>query len=142
MDSGSRELQTLNNCSLEPAAQIMLAAKNFDKMAESVLKTIGMKPTNDQEKELIERVLQLLSRLAKVDEGRQKMVNSKDLLLKMLIYYTKAETNKSTLITLHTLMTQVPNFRSIVLDTHKFTLASFDSFVNTVLANYQIAYQN
>lgn len=120
----------------------MLAAKNFDKMAESVLKTIGMKPTNDQEKELIERVLQLLSRLAKVDEGRQKMVNSKDLLLKMLIYYTKAETNKSTLITLHTLMTQVPNFRSIVLDTHKFTLASFDSFVNTVLANYQIAYQN
>lgn len=127
---------------MEPAAQIMLAAKNFDKMAESVLKTIGMKPTNDQEKELIERVLQLLSRLAKVDEGRQKMVNSKDLLLKMLIYYTKAETNKSTLITLHTLMTQVPNFRSIVLDTHKFTLASFDSFVNTVLANYQIAYQN
>ena len=70
------------------------------------------------------------------------MVNSKDLLLKMLIYYTKAETNKSTLITLHTLMTQVPDFRSIVLDTHKLTLASFDSFVTTAVTNYQSAYQN
>lgn len=47
VDSGSRELQTLNNCSLEPAAQNMMAAKNFDQMAESVLKTIGLKPTND-----------------------------------------------------------------------------------------------
>jgi len=33
VDSASRELQTLNNCSLEPAAQNMLAAKNFDEMA-------------------------------------------------------------------------------------------------------------
>ena len=39
-------------------------------------------------------------------------------------------------------MVQVPDFKSIVLGTHKFTLSSFDKFVTTALANYKNALEN
>ena len=37
-------------------------------------------------------------------------------------------------------MVQVPDFKTIMLDKHKFTLASFDKYVETALANYKKAY--
>ena len=119
-----------------------MASKNFDKVTEDILKTIGLKPHDDKEQELIERTLQLIGRLVRVDSGRLKIMGSKDLLMKLLIYYTKPQTNKSALITIHTLMVQVPSFRTILFDTHNFNLASFDAFVTTALANFKEAHDN
>jgi len=45
-------------------------------------------------------------------------------MLKLIVYYTFEDYNKSPLITLHTLMSK-PDFRTVCLETHKFTLASF-----------------
>ena len=50
-------------------------------MAETVLKTIGLNPQGELEKDYTERIMQLLSRLVRAEEGRMKIVNSKDLIL-------------------------------------------------------------
>ena len=57
IDSASRELHTLANCSIQPEAQGLLASKDFDKVIELIFKAIKVKPDNAEEKELIERVL-------------------------------------------------------------------------------------
>lgn len=126
------------NCSLEPAAQTLLASFNFDEVAKIVFKTIVVRPTKNEEKELILRILQLLGRLIKVPVGQLKIMQSKDILLKLFVYYTHDDTNKSALITLHALCAKGEIFKKILLETHGFTLSSFDSFVTTGLANFKI----
>ena len=79
----------------------------------------------------------MLSRLVKADEGVNKIAASKDLMLKLFVYYSIAETNKSALITIHTLCNKHSDFRGTLLNTHKFTLASFDSFVSSGIANFK-----
>ena len=78
----------------------------------------------------------MLSRLVKAEEGHSKILGSKDLMLKLIVYYTFEDYNKSALITLHTLMSK-PDFRTVCLETHQFTLASFMPFVNSSKANYK-----
>ena len=95
-----------------------------------------VRPAEAEKKELIERILQLLSRLSKQEQGREKIVASKDIMLKLFIYYTFPDTNKSALITLHTLFSQKHDLKEILFESHNFTLASFDSFVNTSKANF------
>lgn len=87
VESASRALHTINNCALEATTQNMLAAKNFDQMIENVFKTLVVKPDNDKQQELIERILQLMSRLVKVDQGARRVMGSKELMLKLLVYY-------------------------------------------------------
>ena len=103
IDSSARALQTCVNCSLEAAAQTLMASKNFDKIAEQIFTTLAVRPTKPEEKELIERILQLIGRLVRVREGQQKLMASKDILLKLFVYYTFQDTNKSALIAIHTL---------------------------------------
>ena len=58
-------------------------------------------------------------------------------MLRLLVYYTFEDTNKSALITLHTLMSTQADFKTICLDTHGFTLASFDLFVKSSKENFK-----
>ena len=58
-------------------------------------------------------------------------------MLKLLIYYCFDDTNKSALITLHTLMCRIDNFHDVMLDTHKFTLSNFDDFIKAAKANFK-----
>jgi len=139
IESASRALHTINNCAIEPSAQTLLASRNFDQMAELVYKTLGVWPDNAFQKELLERILQLMSRLVKNDEGARRVMGSKDLLLKLFVYYTRDETHKSALITLHTLMVRVDRFREILFETHNFTAASLDGFVRKGKASYTSA---
>ena len=44
IDSGSRALQTLVNCSIEPTAQALLASKAFDPVAETIFKALPISP--------------------------------------------------------------------------------------------------
>ena len=108
----------------------------FDQVCEIIFKTLTVRPSEAEQKELIERILQLLSRLAKQEAAREKIVASKDIMLKLFVYYTFPDTNKSALITLHTLFSQKSDLVEILLDSHNFTLASFDSFVSTSKANF------
>ena len=43
-DSGARALQTIVNCSLEPAAQALLSTKAFDTVIETIFKTLPVAP--------------------------------------------------------------------------------------------------
>ena len=45
VDSGSRCLQTLANCCVEQAAQLVLVQKDFVKVLEGILKGLPAKPT-------------------------------------------------------------------------------------------------
>ena len=139
IDSGSRALQTLVNCSIEQTAQALLASKAFDTVAETIFKALPISPEPKEQKELIERILQLLSRVVKNGTGQEKMLQSKDIMLRLHVYYSIQSTNKSALITLHTLTTQRDDFKEVLCETHGFTLASFDSFVNKGIANFKKA---
>jgi len=142
VESASRALHTLNNTAIEPVAQEALASRDFDKVIENIFKTLPMKPADAHQLELVERTVQLMSRLCKVDTGARRIVASKDLMLRLFVFYTMDSTHKNALITLHTLMVKVPEFRQILLDEHKFTLASFDSFVTSGIASYQKSLEN
>lgn len=108
----------------------------FDQICEIIFKALTVRPNEAEQKELIERILQLLGRLAKQEEAREKIVASKDIMLKLFVYYTFPDTNKSALITLHTLFSQKQDLKEILFETHNFTLASFDSFVSSSKANF------
>lgn len=90
---------------------------------------------------MIERILQLLSRLVKCSDGQEKILMSKNIMFKLHVYYGIKTTNKFALISLHTLATQRQDFKEVLLETHGFTLASFDGFVNTGIANFKRAVQ-
>ena len=66
-------------------------------------------------------------------------MGSKDLLLKLFVYYSRDETHKSALITLHTLMVKVDEFKKILYETHGFSSASFDGFVRKAKASFTSA---
>ena len=83
-----------------------------------------------------------MSRLVKVEQGAKRVVQSKDLMLKLLVYYNLDTTHKSALITLHTLMVKVPNCRQVLLDQHNFTMANFDSFITKGKASYHSSLEN
>ena len=108
----------------------------FDQICEIIFKALTVRPNEAEQKELIERILQLLGRLAKQEEAREKIVASKDIMLKLFVYYTFPDTNKSALITLHTLFSQKHDLKEILFETHNFTLASFDTFVSSSKANF------
>ena len=88
---------------------------------------------------MIDRILQLLSRLVKNAAGQEKIIQSKDILLKLHVYYSIERTNKSALITLHTLATQREDFKEVLMETHGFTLQSFRGFINTAITNFNRA---
>ena len=69
-------------------------------------------------------------------------MGSKDLMLKMFIYYTREQTHKTALITLHTLMVRVPEFKKILFETHGFTLANLDGFVKKGKESFNSARDN
>ena len=57
-------------------------------MIETIFKTLPVKPEQPEQKEMLERILQLLSRLVKNGEGQQKILSSKDIMLRLHVYYT------------------------------------------------------
>ena len=65
VDSASRALHALCNVSIMPAGQQQLMQRPFDQVCEIIFKTLTVRPDAAEQKELIERILQLLSRLAK-----------------------------------------------------------------------------
>ena len=66
-------------------------------------------------------------------------MGSKALLLKLLVYYTRDETHKSALITLHTLMVRVDDFKEIMYETHGFERKNLDSFIKKGMESYKAA---
>ena len=114
----------------------MLAGKPFETVIEAIFKAIKVRPEDKEQKEIIDRVLAWLGRLVKVEAGYTKILASKDIMLKLIIYYSFAETNKNALITLHALCNK-PNFKEVCYDTHGFTANSFDVMATAAKENFQ-----
>lgn len=96
-----------------------------------------LKPTETEKKEVISRALNLLGKLMKTQDGREQIVNSKEVMSRVLLYFLMDEHDyfKNALITLHSCC-KVPGFREICLDKHKFTLKSFDPHVERAKSKY------
>ena len=139
VDSSARALQTLVNCSLVMQATTLMASKPFDKIAEMIFKSIPVRPSKKDEKELLERTLQLLGRMIRAPEGLLKIMQSKNIILKLLVYYSYEDTNKSALIALHALCGKGEIFREMMLETHGLPPNSFDKFLTTGMANFNKA---
>lgn len=131
VDSAGKELHVLCNCSLEAGTRDLLANRDTILACEDIVKNVKHNSKEDEDKEIILRVLQLLGRLARVPAGLLKVAKSKDILLKILLYYTledMPEYSKNSLIIFHTCCS-MPGFADILLEEHKFTAKSFDGYI-------------
>jgi len=87
-------------------------------------------PKEAEQKEALSRILNLLSKLMKTVDGSQAIVNSKEIISRVLLYFIldDPEYSKNALITLHTCC-KLPQFREVCFEKHKFTMKSFDPYV-------------
>ena len=77
--------------------------------------------------------MNLISKLSKETRGSLEITNSKNLILRVIMYFNKAnfphDLVMNSLRLLHNCCKTAPNFREICLDTHGFTLKTFDTIV-------------
>lgn len=64
-----------------------MSSKPFETVVENVFKTLPLQPDTDDKKEMIDRVLSLLSRLVKCPAGAERIIMSKDIVFKLHVYY-------------------------------------------------------
>lgn len=132
VDSSAKALHVLVNASLEPSAQAFLSSRNVVQQIQTIFERIKIGSKDSDEVELALRSQQLVSKLVKYPEGLDKIIGSKEIILRQLLNYagnSSEELVKSALIVLHNCC-RAPQFRETCLDTHKFTLSNFDSFVS------------
>ena len=72
----------------------------------------------------------MLSKLMKTVDGSQQIINSKEIVSRLLLYFLMDDSDyfKNALITLHACC-RAPNFRDVCMNKHKFTMKSFDPYV-------------
>lgn len=143
IESANRELQVLVNCGIDQNAQTILSRTTIIRSIELVFKSIVLKPDDAEQKEVISRVLSLLSKLMKTAEGSEKIINSKEIVSRVLLYFLMDDPEyfKNALITLHTCC-KIPEFREVCLDKHKFTMKSFDPYVQKAKSKFTKILEN
>eukprot|EP00347_Sterkiella_histriomuscorum_P021645 403333259 len=132
LESINRELGILINVCLEPKAQAFLINKNVVKGLEKLITGMQYK---GEEIEIVNRIINLLSKIARDPNGALQIAESKDIVLRVLIYFNRnfPQLVFNCLRIFHALC-RVPDFRSICLDLHKFNPKNFDTYVNEVVA--------
>jgi hypothetical protein len=135
VESLTKELAVLINCSLEEKTIELLASKDIVYICDTVLKQA--KITEKGHRELIGRCLNILAKVGKNERAQEQMVNSKTILITALLYYGSddVELAKQSLLTLHCCFKKA-DFSEVCLNTHKFSTTAFDSFVKQSITKY------
>lgn len=130
LESANKELQVLVNCSLEQNAQMTLSKTNVIDVIDEVFKAVVVMPEEEEQKEALSRILNLIGKLMKTADGSIKIINSIEIISRVLLYYMTDESDffKNALLTMHACCRH-PEFRDICFKQHKFTMKSFDPFV-------------
>ena len=98
-------------------------------------------PVEAEKKEALSRIISLLSKLMKTVDGSSAIINSKEIISRLLLYFMTDEPEyfKNTLVTLHACCRH-PSFRETCFDKLGFELKHFDPYVAKANKKFQEAY--
>ena len=107
------------------------AVANLEKLIMSV-------QYKGEEIELVNRIMNLLAKLARHPSGQKQIAESKNILLRTLLYFNRnfQPLVYNSLRIFHACC-KFPEFRNICLEVHKFTLKNFDSYTKEVLEMFK-----
>jgi hypothetical protein len=107
-------------------------------LLEQVLTTVTYNKAEESHCEIVNRVLNMLSKLSRDVRGAQVIAESKNLLLRVILYFNleafPQELVFHSLRILHNCFKSAPNFRSLYLETHSFTVKNLDTLSRDLLA--------
>lgn len=83
VESITKEMAVVINCSLEPVALAYIAQQQVVQLAETVLKVCKI----GEHRELIGRCMNILAKVAKVEKSLDQIINSKTIIITCLVNY-------------------------------------------------------
>jgi len=121
MDTAVRQLGVLINVCLEQVAlSFLIGAKKIVKVVEGVINGIVYKKEEKDIVEIVARIMNLLSKISKDKSGAQEIAESKNLVLRVLLYFNKSlfpqDLVLNSLRTLHNIIKSSDNFRNLFLE--------------------------
>ena len=130
-----RELAVFVNISIEAAGlNFLLNTKPILRTIDPLLTSLQFKKEDQTSVDLISRIMNVLSKLSKETKGANEIALSKNLILRVILYFNKAifpiELLMSSLRILHNCCKSTADFRATCLETHGFTLKTFDTIVS------------
>jgi hypothetical protein len=90
MDIATRELAVLVNVCIEPSGQTyLIKQKSIVTVVDNVLTSLLYKKEDETLCEVISRILNLLAKISRDKEGATNIANSKNLIMRGLMYFNK-----------------------------------------------------
>ena len=129
----TRQLAIFINVSVEEAGQKFLTSANIFEELQELIKHCKSGVT--LEREILERVFNLISKLFRNPEAIPVILKQKHTIFKAVLYFNKefkGELQMNALRTLHPLMKH-PDFKKTCFEEHQFTVSMFDTYVKEVL---------
>mmetsp|Transcript_10000 Transcript_10000/g.15148 ORF Transcript_10000/g.15148 Transcript_10000/m.15148 type:complete len:388 (-) Transcript_10000:91-1254(-) len=133
-DMVTKELAIFINVSIESPAQATLFNEGLIDIMEELV--IACKTSEPLQKQILERVFNLLSKIFRHSEAPAAAAEKRHLVFKAVLYMNKEfgeELQLNALRTFHALC-KVPDFKDICTDTHKFPAATFNGYVKEIIA--------
>jgi len=132
LDMATKQLAIFINISVEEQGQKSLMTLNVFEELQELVK--HCKSGEKLEREILERVFNLLSKMLRHPEAAPIVLKQKHTVFKAILYFNNqfaGELQMNSLRTLHPLMKQ-PNFQQVCFEEHKFTKSTFDAFATEV----------
>lgn len=121
------------NLSIEASAQNLFLKENVLDDMQTLLTVL--KPSEAEDRQIIERVYNFLSKILRNQEAAEKVLTQKHTVFKTLLYFQKqfkdGDLQLNALRTLHPL-TKLDDFKDTCLNEHKFTPQTFDTYVTEI----------
>ena len=120
-----RELAVLINISVEASGQTFLCeTKKVIPFIDKLLTGIQYKKDDENTVDLVNRIMNLLSKISRDANGVRQIAESKNLIFRSLLYFNKAafpvDIVMNSLRVIHNCCKSVEGFREICLETHSF----------------------
>jgi hypothetical protein len=140
-DQSYRILAILINVGVEESGQLSLNAEDLYAPLEEIIK--ACKSSEKDEKDILERTLNLISKLTRKTIAAENFLESKHVVFKLMLYFNKQFGDEIQLNSLRTLfsMMKLPNFRSTCFDDHKFTMSIFQTFIKEAMDLFTTSYK-
>jgi hypothetical protein len=129
-----RELAVFINISVEATGlNYLLSSKPILPTLDPILTSLQFKKEDETSIELVTRIMNLLSKLSKEAKGASDLASSKNIMLRVILYFNRSafphDLVMHSLRLLHNCCKSVPDFRTLCLDTHGFSIKHFDTII-------------
>jgi hypothetical protein len=129
-----RELAVLINVSVEAVGQsYLIENKKVVGQLEKLLTAVVYKKEDENSVDIVNRLMNLLSKISRDSNGAQQIAESKNLVFRAILYFNKAtypiDIVMNSLRLLHNCAKSAQGFRELCLERHGFTLKNFDTVI-------------